>query len=93
MKNEIKISRTYSQALIELTNNDLSLQENIFNEIKDINQILSSIKDAKVFFNNPAISKDEKKSLVNKTFSGKINETLLKFLFVLIDNEKFDCLL
>lgn len=92
MKNEIKTSKVYSQALIELTNNDLPLQENIFNEIKDINQILSSTKDAKVFFNNPAISKEEKKSLINKTFSGKINETLLKFLFVLIDNQKFDYL-
>lgn len=92
MKNEIKTSRTYSQALIELTNNDLSLQESIFNEIKDVNQILSSIKDAKVFFNNPAISKDEKKSLISKSFSGKINEKLLNFLFVLIDNQKFELL-
>lgn len=92
MQQSIQASKNYAQALIELTNNDISLQESLFNEIKELNQIIANVKDAKVFFDNPAISKDDKKSLLNKTLSGKVNQKLLNFLSLLVDNQRFNLL-
>ena len=57
-----QISKNYAQALIELAGGDLNLEEAFLNEIKSINEIISQIKETKQIFENPGISKDEKKN-------------------------------
>ena len=87
-----QISKNYAQALIELAGGDLSLEETFLNEIKSINEIISQIKETKQIFENPGISKDEKKELIKNLFSGKINQNVLNFLFLLIDKQRFNIL-
>ncbi len=92
MKQSQKIAKNYAQALIELTKNDLLLQEIFLNEIKTINESLNAVDNSWGFFNSPGISKDEKKEFVKKIFSGKLNKKVLNLLFLLIDNKRFGIL-
>lgn len=88
-----RIAKNYAQALFELTDSDFSLQESLLSEIETINQLISALKDSRQIFENPAISKNEKKELIKNTFHGKINDILLNLLFLLIDNSRFNLLL
>ena len=92
MKQSQKIAKNYAQALLELTNNNLQLQEIFLTEIKTINESFDKIKNSWGFFNSPGISKDEKKEFIKKLFAGKINEKVLNLLFLLIDNKRFGIL-
>ena len=87
MKQSQKISKNYAQALFELSH-----EETFLYEIKTINESLDKVPNSWGFFNSPGISKDEKKELLKKLFSGRINEKILNFLFLLIDNKRFSLL-
>ena len=87
-----QVAKNYAQVLIEITNGDLNLQEIFLNEIKAICESIAQVKGAKEVFENPAISKEEKKALLKKLFGGKINEKSLIFLFLLIDKQRFNLL-
>lgn len=90
MKESKQIARNYAQALIELTNNDLNLQENYLSEIKSLNESINQTKSAKEVFENPVISKEEKKQLIKKL--PGLSPKILNFLFLLIDNQRFNLL-
>ena len=90
MQRSKKLAKNYAQALIDLTENNISQQEEYLNELKEITQLITSVENSKKVFNSPAISKDEKKNLLNKLFQGKLNQKLLNFLFLLIDNQRFN---
>jgi|GEM_PF-272123 len=92
MTSEIKTSKNYAQALIELAKDNASLKDTFFNEIKEINLAFNKVTNTKKTFESPAISKEEKKSIITKLFKGKINETLFNFLNVLIENNRFSLL-
>lgn len=92
MANEIKTSKNYAQALIELAKDNASLKDTFFNEIKEINLAFNKVANTRKTFESPAISKEEKKSIIIKLFKGKINETLFNFLNILIENDRFSLL-
>ena len=92
MKQFHQISKNYAQALLELANNNLQLQETFLAELKVINESMNKIKSSWEFFNSPGISKEEKKEVMKKLFSNKINEKILNLLFLLVDNKRFTLL-
>ena len=92
MQTSKKTIKNYAQALIELTNGDVNLQETFLSEIKTINNAFEEIKDTKKIFENPAISAEEKKGLLKKLFSEKISQNVYNLLFVLLDNKRFNLL-
>ena len=92
MKKSIQVAKNYAQALIELAGNDLSVQETFFNEIKAVSESVSQVKNADQVFENPEISKDEKKELLKKLFQGKLDAKVLNLLFLLIDKQRFNLL-
>ena len=87
-----QIAKNYAQALIELANNDLILQEAFLSEIDAINESINQTKGAKELFEIPTIPEDEKKDLIKKLFDGKISQKILNFMFLLIDNNRFNTL-
>lgn len=89
MKQSHQISKNYAQALLDLANNNVQLQETFLTELKTINESISRIKNSWGFFNTPSISKEEKKEFLKKLFLNKINEKVLNLLFLLIDNKRF----
>ena len=86
-----QVSKNYAQALIELMNT-IQEQESVLNELMVIDESISKVSQAKDVFETPVISKDTKKELIKKLFQGKINQKLLNFLFILVDNQRFSIL-
>lgn len=91
MKENKKIARNYAQALIELTGGDVNLQDTFLDEIKNINQLMLKNETIRKIFENPGISKDEKKKIV-ETLKHNISMKIFNFLCVLIDKQRFNIL-
>ena len=70
--------KNYAEALFELAKEEGSLEE-VFEEISVLDEIFSENKEYFKIFSSPAVSSDEKNSLIDKAFSG-CNPTLVKFL-------------
>lgn len=81
---ELTIDRTYGTALFEAAA-DLGQKEEILEEIIGLLDILENEPDFKAFINYPSIAAKDKKEVIDKVFEGKISETLLNFLYVLVD--------
>lgn len=92
MQQSKQIAKNYAQALIELGEGNIQTQETFLNEIKTINESMSQVKSAKLFFENPSVTKNEKKDLLKKLFEEKINQKSLSFLLLLIDKQRFNLL-
>ena len=77
------ISKAYADALFEL-----SIEENILDEIMEQTQslaeILSQNADFLKLLNAPTVTKEEKVTIADNVFSGKINKHLLNFIKVMI---------
>ena len=80
------ISKAYADALFEL-----SIEENILDEIKDQTALLSQVLDDNADFvkllNAPTVTKEEKINLTDGVFSTKINKHLLNFIKVMIQRK------
>ena len=92
MKQERKNAKIYAYALRAVCKDSFSLLETLLEEIKIVNNIFSSVRETKQVFESPAFSKEEKKELIKKLFSSKINQTTLNFLLLIIDNKRFNLL-
>lgn len=92
MKQERKNAKIYAYALRAVCEENLALLETLLTEIKIINDIFDSVKETRQIFVSPAFSKEEKKELIKKLFSSKINQTTLNFLLLVIDNKRFNLL-
>lgn len=89
-ENENKIiAQRYSQALMELAEEDLT-KEDIFSQISDIQTSVNNSEDLQKIMFSPVVSDDEKKNLVTNIFSKTINQTILNFLKLLIDKDRFN---
>ena len=80
------ISKAYADALFEI-----SLEENILEEIMQQTQLLGEVLAANPDFSKllgaPTVTKEEKQNLTDTVFSGKINKHLVNFLKVMIDRK------
>ena len=85
----VSVDITYGKALFDAAE-DLKKTETLNVDLKDLVEI---IRKNPVFFDmlkSPAISNDEKKTVVDNVFKGKMDETLLNFLYVLIDKRRIN---
>ena len=80
------ISKAYADALFEL-----SIEENILDEIMDQTLFLKQVMDENADFvkllGAPTVTKDEKAAITDNVFSGKINKHLLNFIKVMIQRK------
>lgn len=79
-------AKRYSDALLELSQDS----DKIRKELEEIVDTLSSSQNLKDFMSNPVISIEDKKSVIEKIFAGKIDKTLLNFLKLLVDKDRFN---
>lgn len=79
-----EVSYEYAKSLFELSNDKLET----FNCLETISSVLSD--EVINVLTHPLINKNDKKEIINKSFSEYFNETFLHFLFVLIDNNRID---
>lgn len=85
----MQTAKNYAQALAELTENNIRVQEEILNEIKTLNEAIKQVDESGQFFENPLIPKEKKKEIIKKTFQDKINQKCLNLLLLLIDKQRF----
>ena len=81
------VEKEYAKALYELAE-ELNNVNVIEEELKAISSICSDEETMK-FFNSPSVQIENKKKVVLKSFKD-FNETLINFLFVLLDNRRFN---
>lgn len=81
------VAKEYAKALHEIAE-ELNILDIIKNQYKIT---LDLLKDQEMmsFFTNPIIKSNEKKDLIKKSFSD-FNENFVYFLYVLIDNNRFN---
>lgn len=84
-----KVAQPYAEALLEISNDNIS---SINKEVKLIIDTLQNSSDLKEFFGNPMISSQAKKELIKKLFIDEISTTLLNFLMILADKGRLSLL-
>lgn len=89
-ENEYKVvAQRYANALLEFAGKDLS-KEDLFKQIKDIQTSINNSEDLQKVMSSPIVSTEEKKNVISKIFENNINETVLNFLKLLIDKNRFN---
>ncbi|MFI3236572.1 MAG: ATP synthase F1 subunit delta [Lachnospiraceae bacterium] len=82
------ISKTYGEALFELSLEEQKM-DIFFEEVKGILEILSENTDFSKLMNHPKISKEEKISVAEAVFKGKVSDELTGFLVLIINKDRF----
>jgi len=83
------ISKRYSDALVELTKSTDLSYDKIYSELMIVENTLSQSPDLNDFFNNPLISVEDKKDIIDKIFTNEIDSLMVNFLKVLVDKDRF----
>lgn len=83
------VAKEYSKALYELAE-ELNIIDLIKEQFSNFNIILKD-KEMYGFFTSPVIKSNDKKEVLKKSLVG-FNENFIHFLYVLIDNNRFDLL-
>ena len=78
----------YAKAIFDLAC-DKNLEEVYFDNLKTINNLISSDDNVFKTFSHPGISYDDKKNILKNVLDNKVENEFLHFLFVLIDNDRF----
>lgn len=77
----------YAKALFDLASQK-KMEKPYYEALLIINQVIMQNEDIKKTFNHPVITKDEKKEILENALKQQIDEALLHFLFVLVDNQR-----
>lgn len=83
------IADRYSDALVELAKDGKLTYGQISTDLALIKNTLETSKDLNDFLINPLISMEDKKTIIDKVFSGEINALMINFLKVLVDKSRF----
>jgi len=89
-ENEYKlVAERYANALCELAGDD---KVKIFDDLNDAYLSIKNSKELSSILESPIVSVDEKKSLLMKIFEKTSSKTILNFLKLLIDKNRFSVL-
>ncbi|HAU86006.1 MAG TPA: F0F1 ATP synthase subunit delta [Lachnospiraceae bacterium] len=83
------VSKTYGQALFELALEENALEQ-ILEEEAFVKEVFAENEDLVTLLNHPKISKDEKIQVVENIFKGKISDTMVGFLVIVVTKERYD---
>jgi F-type H+-transporting ATPase subunit delta len=83
----IRVGQTYAQAVFELAG-----QSNLIDVIKNNFDLLANLikqnKEFEMLMVSPSFHEEQKKRIVNETFSGKLNELATNLLMVIIEHDR-----
>lgn len=95
-----QVAAQYAEAVIELaeesskttTADSMKLLERIHQDLKVIGEIFESNKDFSLVLNHPALSPDDKKELLLKTFDGRVDGITLRLIKLLAERRRLELL-
>lgn len=81
------VARRYAQALFDIAqdNNTLDVLEK---ELKAVTDIIEGEQGIKRILTHPQVMVDAKKEVISALFAGKISDTSLNFLYLIIDRHR-----
>jgi F-type H+-transporting ATPase subunit delta len=85
--NHSQVAVRYAKSLYLLAK-EKNLVEDIKNDIELVESSFSVFSDLKATIDNPVIKPSIKKDIIEKVFSGKVNEFVLRFLLLVIENKR-----
>ena len=77
------VSKVYGDALFEEAIEKQEMDA-LFEEVKSLKKIFGENQDLAGLLDNPKISKEEKIGIVREVFNGRVSETLMSFLTVIV---------
>lgn len=83
-------AKIYSEALINLAQDNVLGYEQINNNLDIISQILNMSEDLKSVLKSPVISEDAKKEIATEVFAKDIHPEMLNFIKILIEKKRFN---
>ena len=84
-----RVAKRYAKALFELAIEQKQFEE-VAEEIRSIQQSLSSLPELRMFVANPVLSKEAKKQVIQAVFEKKINPLIFNFLLFLIEKKRLN---
>lgn len=80
-------SRRYGHALFDIAKAEGKI-DIFLNELGEVSQILINNEDLSLFLEHPNITGEEKKKVINNVFKDKIDDEIIKLIFLLIDHDR-----
>ncbi|MBQ9911508.1 MAG: ATP synthase F1 subunit delta [Firmicutes bacterium] len=87
-----KYAKTYAGALYDLASEE-HLEDEILKDLGLVCSCLREMPEYRKLLMTPAVSKDERKSLIAEAWQGNVNKYTLNFLYMLCDGESVSELL
>ena len=78
-----RIASRYARSLIKLAEDQNKLVT-VYDDVVSLDEIVDSHRDLYLMLKSPIINPDKKKNIINAIFEGKVDETTLAFLNILI---------
>jgi F-type H+-transporting ATPase subunit delta len=86
-----KIAAPYARALY-----DFSVEQNIMHQItadfQNLESFLQTAEDLTNYLNNPLVSTDKKREILERTLKSELNAQTFKFLLVLVNRDRINLL-
>ncbi len=87
-----QIAERYARALFNLGVEEGNLEE-LKIELGDIVDLIESNQEIGALLSHPKLSNGQKKEILGKILEGKVTDTMSKFINLLIDKGRIDCLM
>nr|YP_009944583.1 ATP synthase CF1 subunit delta [Osmundea sinicola]QFR99877.1 ATP synthase CF1 subunit delta [Osmundea sinicola] len=85
------VALPYAEALL-----DVAKQENLLDEfthnLSSISMVLSETKELRELLSNPVVDSVLKKEILQRLFVHQVNDSILNFLFILVDRRRINFL-
>lgn len=82
------VSKTYGSALFDLAKEENSI-DSVLEEVKAIRQIFADNKELLALLNHPKISKEEKISVIENVFKGRVSDRVTGFLVLIVEKDRY----
>ena len=83
------VSKTYGDALFDLGIETSTIDE-LYNEVSAFGDVLNSNLEFRDLMSHPQISKEDKKSIIEKTLKDSFSSDLIGFVMIVLEKDRFD---
>ena len=84
-----QVSQRYAVALFELAN-ELHCQDDWQKEMRSVKELFETNTDFLKVLCHYRVTKEEKKDIIQKTFSGKLDKNIVNFFMLLVDKRRIN---
>jgi len=82
------VANTYGEALFELALEKEAVDQTL-EEVKGVRQVLTENEELDRLLTHPKISKEEKTTVVENIFKGRVSDDMVGFLRILIEKDRY----